>query len=334
MSKTTIETTNALRQEAWDEELFEDTVKESYFMPRFASSDGSSIVHVKTDLEAGQGDKITFGIRRRLQGSGVTSRQTLEGNEENLRDGAFSLELEEYAHAVRDAGPLDRKRPVYDMDEESRTAIKDWMVEKVDQLAFDAVQASPTKIFYGGTATSTATLTANDRTTPEILSKVKTWAKTGGDRAQTPLRPIMIGGKAYYVYLTHPDSMFDMKRNSEFTQAMREAEVRGKENPLFTGATAIWDGVVVHEHENIDIVTNWGAGSDVPGVKGVFMGQQALAWAWGSRPRTVAEEFDYGREHGFGVSMLSMTGKPVFDDDSKDYGSIAIYTARTQISDA
>jgi N4-gp56 family major capsid protein len=334
MAKTTVETSNGLRVQAWVKDLFEDTLKETYFMPRFSSSDGRNIVHVKTDLEGKEGDKLTFGIRRRLQGDGVTSRQTLEGNEENLTDGAFSLELEEHAHAVRDAGPLDRKRPIYDMDMEHRDALQGWMSEKIDALAFTAIQASPTKIFYGGTATSTATLTATDKITPELLSKIKAWAKTGGNRAQTPLRPVMIGGKAYYVYLTHPDGMFDLKRNAEFAEARREAEVRGKENPLFTGSSAIWDGIVIHEHENIDLYTNWGAGSDVNGVTSVFMGQQALAWAWGARPRFQAEEFDYGREHGYGVSMLAKTGKPVFDDDSKDYGSIGVYVARTKISDA
>ena len=62
------------------------------------------------------------------------------------------------------------------------------------------------------------------------------------------------------------------------------------------------------------------------------MGEQALAWAWGARPKVVAEEFDYQREHGFAVSMMSAVEKPVFN--SLDYGSIGIYTSRTQIGDA
>jgi N4-gp56 family major capsid protein len=334
MSKTQIETTNALRVEAWEEELFRDVTAESYFMPRFAGEDDNNIMQTNTKLTGMDGDKVTFGIVRDLDGDGVTSRQTLEGNEENLQDGAFALELEEYAHGVRDAGPLDRKRPIYDIDDKHRNKLMRWMARKVDLLAFDAIQASPTKIFYGGTAASTAQITATDKITPELISKTKAWALTGGAGSQSFLRPTMVDGKEYFVYLTHPDGMFDIKRNSEFTQAMREAEVRGKENPLFTGAVAIWDGVVIHEHSRVATTTNWGAATDVAGVKGIFMGAQALAWAWGKRPTVVAEEFDYGREHGYGVSMLAKTGKPVFDDDSKDYGSIAIYTARTQIGDA
>jgi hypothetical protein len=44
----------------------------------------NSIVHVKNDLTKSKGDRITYGIRMRLSGAGVTSGQTLEGNEESL----------------------------------------------------------------------------------------------------------------------------------------------------------------------------------------------------------------------------------------------------------
>ena len=332
MSKTQVETSNALRVQAWEKELYDDTMKESYFMPRFSGEGKGNIMQVKTNIEGGQGDKLTFGLIDRLAGSGVTSRQTLEGNEENLSDNSFNLELEEYAHGVRDAGPLDRKRPVYDMDNESRDALQVWMSEKIDALSFTALENSPTKIFYGGDATGTGDIEVADKITPALLSKVKAWAVTGGNRSQTPLRPVSIGGKKYFVYLTHPDAMYDLKNDSTFAQARREAEVRGSENPIFSGALGVWDGVIIHEHENVGIETTWGAGSNIAGVKGSFMGEQALAWAWGARPRVQAEEFDYGREHGFAVSMMSAVEKPVFN--SLDYGSIAIYTSRTQIGDA
>ena len=306
-------------------------MKESYFMPRFSGEGRNNIMQVKSLEGGGQGDKLTFGMISRLAGAGVTSRQTLEGNEENLQDYSFNLELEEYAHAVRDAGPLDRKRPIYDMDNESRDALQVWMSEKIDSLAFTALENSPTKIFYGGDATGTGDIAAGDKITPALLSKVKAWAVTGGNRSQTPLKPVSIGGKSYFVYLTHPDAMYDLKNDSTFAQARREAEVRGSENPIFSGALGVWDGVIIHEHENVGIATDWG-GSTIAGVKGSFMGQQALAWGWGARPKAVAESFDFQREHGFAVSMMSACEKPVFN--SLDYGSIGIYTSRTQIGDA
>ena len=222
------------------------------------------------------------------------------------------------------------EEPVF--DEEARSALQDWGTEFIDQRMFTALEASPTKIFYGGSATATGDITAADKLTPAMISKMRVWAKTGGARSQTPLRPVKINGKMYYVLLVHPDVAYDLKQDATYAQAEREALARSGDHPIFTGAIAMWDGVVIHEHENVSITTNWGAGSNVPGAKCSLMGAQSLLWAWGKRPKIVAKEFDYGDEHGYGWSIIYQTNKPVFN--GKDYGSIAMYVARTQISDA
>ena len=330
MATTAFTTSNALTKKAWEEKLFRDTVKMSYFS-KFMGEGSGKIVQVKNKLTKEKGDNITFGIRMRLSGAGVTGNETLEGNEEALTTYDYDISLERYRHAVRDDGELTRQRAVFSIDVESKSALQDWGAEKIDALCFTAIQASPTKIFYGGTATSTATLTATDKLTPALISKSKTWANTGGNRAQTPLRPIMINGKKYYVLLVHPDVMYDLKQDSTFAQARREALERGKDNPIFTGSEAIWDGVVIHEHENMDLATTWGAGTDVAGAKCSLMGAQSLVYAWGKRPQVIAKDFDYGEQHGFAWGMTARTGKPVFN--STDYGSLAVYVARTQISD-
>lgn len=339
MAETYFTTDNALTKKAWDEKLFRDSVKESYF-EKFMGESASSLVHVKSQLEKSQGDKITFGIRMRLTGAGVTSSGTLEGNEESLTTYDTSVLLEEYAHAVRDRGPLTRQRAMFSIDAESKAALKDWMSEKIDSLAFTAILASPTKIFYktsGSTlvgTTSAATAKAamdatNSKITPAFISALKTWAMTGGNRAAVPLRPVRVEGREYFVLLVHPDCMYDLKVDTTFSQALREAQERGPQNPLFRGATAIWDGVVIHEHENCTIAAD-GGGASVAWAKGVFMGAQALVWAWGQRPQTVSRDFDYGRQHGFATSIISGTAKPTFN--SVDYGSLGVYLARTNIS--
>lgn len=340
MAKTGFSTNNALTKKAWEEKLFRDTKKESYFS-KFMGTGSESLCQEKTQLTKSKGDQITFGIRMRLQGGGVTSGQTLEGNEEKLSTYDFAVHLEEYAHAVRDAGPLDRQRAMFSIDEESQQALKDWGAEKIDQLCFNTLMASPTRVFYSdGAIKSTVTAAtakaalaaATGKITPDLLSAAKTWALTGGNRSQTPLRPVKIAGKNYFVALVHPDVMFDLQTDSTFEQARREAEVRGPENPLFTGSKAIWNGIVIHEHENVPIAKDAGSGGNEPWAHCVLMGAQSLVWAWGARPRVVSEEFDYGREHGYAWSMMAAPGKPKFN--GKDYGSIALYVARTSISDA
>jgi N4-gp56 family major capsid protein len=336
MGKTTFSTSDALTKKLWDEKLFRDTVKESYFS-RFMGE--GSIVTVKNELTKSKGDEITFGIRMRLSGAGVTDGQILEGAEESLTTYSDKVTLHQYRHAVRDNGALDRQRAMFSIDEESRSALADWGTEKIDQLAFDAILDSPTLIFYktsaGSLSTATAStaktaLTAADgKLTPAMVSYMKAYAKTGGGRTYVPLRPVKVNGKEHYVLLVHPDALYDLKIDPTYQQYLREAEVRGSENPLFKGSVAIIDGVVIHEHENCSIANDGGSGA-VAWSKGVFMGQQALMWAWGQRVETVQKNFDYENEHGYAWGIIAGTNKPVFN--SLDYGSFGVYLARTDIA--
>lgn len=333
MAETGFDTNNALTVKAWEKMLFIDTVKESYFS-RFMGENANSIVQVKTNLSlsGNKGDTITFGIRMRLEGDGVTSGQTLEGNEQDLTTHSDTVSLERYRQAVKDDGALSRQRVVFDLNSESRSALQDWGTEKIDQLCFDAIIASPTKIFYAGTATSTATLTATDLIDTELISRVRTWAKTGGNRTQTPIRPVKVDGKNTYVLLVHPDVAYDLKQDSTYNQANREAQVRGAKNPIFTGALGVWDDVVIHEHENIEIELDWGVGGNIPGARCILMGAQALCWAWGERPSMVSKKFDYEEKWGHAWRMTAGVSKLTFN--GADYGMAGVYVARTSVSDA
>jgi len=333
MGKTAFATDNALTKKAWEEKLYRDTMKEVYFS-RFMGGmdDPDMLVHVNRKLTGDYGDKVTFGIVMRLSGQGVVSGQTLEGNEESLVSYDYSVTLEQYRHAVRDNGAMSRQRAMFNITAKSQKALQVWGAEKVDSLLFTALQASPTKIIYGGDATSVATLEATDYITPAMISKIKAGAVTGWNRTQTPLRPVRIDGKKYFVLLVHPDVGYDLKTNSVWTQAQREAAERGSSNPLFTGMLGVWDNVIVHEHENINIYTDGGAGSDVNYATCSFMGAQALVWAEGKREEAVQETFDYKNEIGHKWGVMGKAGKPTFN--SNNYGSAGVYVARTKIADA
>ena len=338
MSKTSISTSNAAAVKLWSEKQFRDIAKASYFS-RFMGTSPESMCQTDTSLESKKGDRITFNLIPRLTGAGVTEGQTLEGNEESLNNYTFSVNLGLLRHAVRDDGSMTRQRAMFEVTEAQSYAIRTWMTEQIDQKAFNALTASPTTIIGGnGTkytsgTTASAALTTSHLLTPDLISQIKAGAVTGYNRGQTPLRPLMINGKKHYVLLVHPDVAYDLKTNTDWQTAQQNANVRSLEgNPIFNGALGMWDNVIIHEHENIPIETTWGSGSDVPGAKCQFLGAQALVWAWGQRPSFKTKEFDYDEEMGVSCRMVYGVAKPVFN--GLDYGSIAVYVARTQISDA
>jgi N4-gp56 family major capsid protein len=341
MAKTYIGSSHADVKKAYEEQLFRQLRAETYFT-RFAGSGVESMVQEKTQLEKARGDTIQFSLMRNIDDTpGITgsSGKDLTGNEEKLTTTSYSMTLEEYANAVMTDGPLSRKRPFWDMESEHRTAIQGWGRKKLDKLHFEALYAGGfTKEFFGGSGTALGNLTTNDTLTVAKLSKIKPWLMTGGNRSQNPIRPVTVDGRQYFVCLTHPDSLYDLKQEAAFQQAMREAEVRGGQNPLFTGSTAVWDGFIIHEHEGVTIGKNAGATADVPYAKAIILGAQSLLLAFGMRPKIVTEERDFGRYHAYAFDMICRVAKPKFDVNNSgtatDYGCVGLTVARTSISDA
>lgn len=339
--KTTFSTSNALTKKLWEETLFRDVQIESYFVSRFMSESDNNIVQVATELTKNQGDQVTFGVVSNFSGDGVVSGQILEGNEEGIISYDYSIVLEQYRHGTRTHGKLDVQRAMFSIPDVSRDKLKIWGAEKIDKLLVTALLASPTKILYrdgvagapSGTAVSatakTALTAANSKLTPNFISVLRVWAKTGGAGATYRIRPVKMDGQEWYVLLVNPACMYDLRIDSTFQTAQKDAMERGKDNPLFRGATAVWDNVIIHETERIPLFTD-GGGAAVTGAFGALMGAQTLVWAWGERPNTVQKEFDYDNEVGWAWQMIAKGGKPKFN--SKDYGTVGVVFAATNVT--
>jgi N4-gp56 family major capsid protein len=335
MAYTTFATGNSLTVKKWTSVLAEAAQKETFF----DKYKDSGIVMDNTDLSKGQGDQVYFPYVNKLSGTGVTHTQDLKGNEESLADYNFSISLEEYAHAVLVRSNLETKRASFSIPGTAQEMLKKWMTEKQDSLCFDAFYSnaanSYTKALYtvSGTLTGTTTrataynaVTSTDKLTPELISAAKAWAVTGGGRAFEPIRPVSFDGRKYLVLLVYPDALYDLKLDSTFAQARREAENRGKDNPIFSGATAIWDGVIIKENEFVNTGTNTGA---VPYSECLLLGQGALARAYGKQAEVVQVPDDYERKTGYAIKATLAVGASNFN--SKTYGSMLLTVANTAI---
>lgn len=372
MARTTMTTSDALRKQAWEQELWRDTLVNSYFLNKFANVDTTNfvkgagwkgttysgspdgIVHVKADLGAKgrtkstNGDIINFGILPRLDpktNTGVTSGQTLKGKEVSLSWYSDSVTLERYRQAVSGGNTMDWNRASFDMPAESRNALQTWGAEKMDLLCFTALETSPTDIFYktsdaNMTVSKTATLatakaaltSADSKLTPAFLDYLRIWAQTGGARGsgKVPLRPIMINGKPWYVYLTHPDAAFDWGNDSTAMQAYREAAERSLDgNPVFTGSDYVWKNIIIHTHEFVTTGAD-GGGSTVPWCYGHLLGAQSLFVAFGEQPSIVEDYEDYEEDLFYAWRVTMKTKMPTFN--SKTYGSITSLISRTNVS--
>lgn len=321
----------------YDEKIFRETQKMTFF-DKFKSKDGSSIIHQKDQLSKDKGDTIYFYLASKLDDKQVfTQGQTITGNEQKLTSYRDSVTLAESSLAVAFEGGLSEHRPVFSIDDESQRMLKEAGASLSDQQIFDALSTgTPSKIFkLADTPTTTtatvASLTATDMLTPKKVSFLKTGALTGYARSQEPLKPVMVDGKPHLVMIVHPDALYDLKTNPDYVQFMREAEVRGKENPLFTGSVAVIDGVIIHESERIDIGLTGGSSGNVPYAWGWLLGKQAIIEANGKREEIVMETRNYKKITGYCWSIIRGLKRTTFN--SKDWSAVKLLMARTRVSD-
>lgn len=332
--ETAFATGDALTKKLWSEKTIREAIKDIFFAKfmgkggymgqREKGPDSQAIVMVKEELTKTNGDAITIPLRMRLTNDAVdTENANLEGNEEEMVFHDFTVTIQEKGNAVKAKNKMALKRPAFDLRSEFKDGLKDWLTEYIDIQSIIALSTSPTSSenIFGGDATSTATIESADVMSTTLISKAKRTA-----RLNTPkVPPIMVKGKPTYVLLEHDYQHKAVKAESAWQQAQREGNVRGDDNPLFSGAAGYWDGVVLHEYERVRTYSNWGSGADLNGARALLLGAQALVHAWGQRPAWYEKLFDYERIPGVATDLIWRAAKSVFN--SKDFGVITVDTA-------
>lgn len=364
---------SSLRPQVWYKDLMADVMRDLYFMKSGLMGTGdNNIVQIKTDLMKEPGNTVNFGLTYRLSGNGVTGDNELEGNEEELNAYQEAVIIDQIRFAVRLTGKMDEKSNAYNMRMDAKEKLKIRMKEFIERQIFlklggvtnttindvngtvvggravwsntpDYIPDATETAGYGSRylcadfASGTTSLATTDLITPQLISRVKTKAKL----ATPKIQPLDIDGKSYYVMFIHPWQAYDLKNNATFAQAMREAEVRGKENPIFSGALGIWDGVVLIEHEFVPFLDVSVAGNSFRGAatgtdcavdafRAILCGRQAAGFAQASNQNGwIEKSFDYDNQAGFAVSLIGGIQKLMFN--SLEYGCVALDTYATPL---
>ncbi|MCK5582127.1 MAG: N4-gp56 family major capsid protein [Candidatus Omnitrophica bacterium] len=329
---------SGLRVSAWAKELFREVEQLRYFK-KFEGASANSMIQRKNELHAKKGKDVTFGLLLQPDGTGiVTNDDVLEGNEGALVTYAQTVTLAQKRVAYRNTGRFEDKRVLLDFRKEALDHTKIAIANNMDAEMFAALVASPTRTYRaddGGVAVYTrlnqasisGELVAADQITPADISALKTAALVPKGADEMAMRPIMIDGGRHYVLLIHPEQAYDLKRNPEWNQNAREAEVRGKSNPIFKGALGMHDNVIIHVNDQITTATTYGSGA-IRGAIGLFMGAQAGVFASGGDAIWVEKSFDFTNQLAVAGGRIYVNAKSLFN--SEDFAVIAYYTATTQ----
>ena len=267
---------SAHRVQRWAMQLWHVHQREQFFQGKGLYGTGvNNVIMEKRDFSKKAGFQMTEGLRMLFDSSGVVNDEILEDNEEAPDFHSMTWTISQLRNAGRYAGEETQQSIEYNLPEEIRDGLGDWMAEIRDEDIFTALAVAPSKIYFVNNRSGTATVVSTDLMTLADWVKAQTYAKT----ADPKLPPIKITGqkRSYrYIGIMHDHVSYDLKINdTNYISVVKDAEKRGKDNSLFNGSLIDYQGMILYDHDNTPIFTGWGSGSDVYGAESYLLGRQA-----------------------------------------------------------
>jgi len=351
---------SGLTPQQWDDEFFRDYVRSSRFK-RYMGTDESAIIQLKDDLTKKKGDSVTFALVNELVGNGVTGNSTLKGNEERLGSRSHKVIVDVLRHAVA-VDDWDEQKSAIDLRNAARTQLREWANKKmrdgivnalgqIDGVNFTSSTVAgrntwaannQDRILFGDNtgnysatfATGTFAVSAAETLTPDILSLMKRMAQA----ASPKIKPVMVKDtdQEWYVAFIGPRAWRDLTTDNPTTNALilanRDARVRGVDNPLFTGDSLVWDGMILRQIPEIAQIEASLSSTGVR-IEPVYLcGAQAIGLAWAQRTKSTTDTDDYGFLHGVGVQEIRAIEKLRFGTAAgadtttpKDHGIVTCF---------
>lgn len=305
MAVTTPTNVDSSIPELWAKSVLRDHLYAG-FWANMVGGEGSRMPIIrKTELLGKPGDAIHLSITSPLSGSGVAGDTTaLEGSEEALSTTTKKVVPLLYRHGVR----INRravKKSIIELRSEARMRLAEWGEEKMDDVRFaNFVSQGP---INGETYTSNARAVGGGSAVPGSVAATDTLDVESIQLAKLDLynnRAVPLrfdDGIPMFAAVVHPNSLYNLKRSDEYRDWVREAHVRGADNPFFRGATAVIDGVVIFEHPNV-VTASDGAGS-IAVSRNLVFGAEAFVEGVDEGVSWDEDTFDYNLEWGVAYSF-------------------------------
>ena len=180
-------------------------------------------------------------------------------------------------------------------------AVRDqWLVWNSDRVLFGAALSNNT----GNMVTSLANVSnATGKITPDLVDQMKFIGEHPG-AGKPRIKPLMprtdIDEQHGFVLFVDDLLLRDIRANTAFQTANREARLRGIDNPIFSGANYIYNNVAIYSIPEFAPLKGVGAAAADVG-RACLCGAQAIGTVWGKRPWTVDKKLDYDRFSGMAI---------------------------------
>lgn len=351
MAATEFELGNALSVQKWSTSLAYEAEKAQYFR-KFMGTSRDSLITVQTELEKKAGEKITVGLRMKMDGDGIEGDNQIEGTsaEEALTFHSDYVFIDQRRKGTKSKGKMTEQRVFYNLRKEGRDALAIWFAEDYDEQimmylagarGIDASLHAPlgytgranntltspdsSHVIYGGNATSVLTIDSLDKLDLGLVEKLVAKLETSDPMIQ----PFRINGEKKYVLLMHTYNAYDLRTSISQNDWLEiHKAVDSEKTPIYQNALGEYAGIVLHKHRNVvrfDSTT--GCASGVTASRSLLLGAQAGIIAWGGNSGagryTWNEETD-DRGNALVITAGAIYGVKKTRYNSADFGVIAV----------
>lgn len=366
--RTLVGVNDPMAVKKWSTAMATAINKSSYFARKFIGEGKDSRLPIQRidDLERGAGDEVTVDLLMPMSMEPIIGDETLDGKEQPLKYFTDRLRIDQVRGGADLGSRMTKKRTIRNIRQDAKRAATDWWKRLMDELLFIYLSGargtgggflwSATNPFfsintltapdamhqmYGGAATSKLSLANTDTMALRVIDKAVAKAETmGGDGSdELSMVPISIEGGEHYVCLMHTFQADKLRQEVgtggwvDIQKAAAAAE--GQKNPIFTGALGMYNDVILHKHRNVIRFSDYGAGTNLPAARSLFLGAQAALLAYGdnesgSRYKWTEELKDHENSVAIGTHAIMGVKKSTYKSKdgsvTRDFGVIAIDT--------
>ena len=261
---------------------------------------------LKDELRRAPGEEVRIRMRRQLTRTPRTSSYTygttsMTGSEEALVYNDVRVPLWLLKNSTGHNSPdVMYHRTSADLEQDSEDALKEWLIENheeaildcfydkfpyfviADSIASAATTAHP-RTYYAGSVVSAAQMD------PAYILNAREAQRMRSYAINRRLNPIKIDGKKCFVVLADTFCMNDLKNDPVFRE-QQNANDRGADNPLISGAIGSYNNLYFHEYERMRRTTSGANSGNIGQI--ALLGADAIAVAYGSEPRLVERNED------------------------------------------
>jgi N4-gp56 family major capsid protein len=362
MSLTNFAALTPQQKIVWSRDVW-SAARDQMFVKRFMGTGDNAVIQRITELtKTEKGEQVIMFLVADLVDDGVIGDNEREGNEESMQSYSQIINIDLMTHSVRNKGKMADQKTVIKFRETGKDRLAYWLANRVDQLAFLTLSgisyafqnnglarttspfpnlsfaanvAAPTSkrsLMWNGSAlvtSNTATIDATYIPSYRMIVDAIAYAKSHY------IKPLMSGGKEYYVMFVAPGTLAALKKDPDYQRAVVGVATKmGTDSPFFTGGTVTVDGAVLHEHRLVYNTkgapsgSKYGAGGTIDGTRTLLCGAQAMGMADIGTPEWFEKEFQYGSQQGINVDKMLGMLKPqfysIYDASTQDFGVLAI----------